>query len=1784
MAESGAQLEVSPPEGWDNFANNLGSDLAPLLALFGEQVTKQYLSESLSWLDCALFAIAPLGIITAMVAAIRVAGEPWLRSMIGRAKESRGDVEADLMSSTSSDVCELWNGDGIVRVLGCPILLHLIHVDPLNNTQGQGGATIPTNDEKVEPATEDNAGIYTFQEAIMLGLYTTKESANKPGEEPSRIDNPTDTEAYSDIEELRSRQNPPNLALNVSVKPLDPRILIFLAIIGFLLQASVLIWAVFSQYSLKLQKNDAPPASYGFPIFAAGTVVLALGMFGCAWAVESSTSEAIWVPTAEHGSKSVLWLQQGGQIVGDQRFESWSRRSVFPDNTITTSHKSTKTLESSDQSTSSPSKPNTRTALVNTAITLAFTGFVLQFFGLRVLHSSVTLAQLGAILIMTLIRCFGHIQRENRNDITDPEQVEGHELDWLAKDLKACETWEVITGPTDHGSSTLQQSTSNATNVSSAAAVEVMKIRARLARLSKDWELEIRTTVEILRNAIEMTMKDVFTNMKLSTKFKNVPEFEWVIWVKTEFQDQHTDPAQSKISEIKLTMKREKDDNSNWRPWKIDTSELEAVLCLWVSSLTNVNKTRAKQVLRRLKHIRLLGLATEGVKVDYKLWIHRGTTATQTVLNREEARYFGRVTGPDRDNNPKVSSNNPNQTPSVEYLCVDAGGKLEMICAQELYTSFLFQLLSKVEIVGGITTRRTDDSTTLVSDTSSNDSWSQFRLSNSNLASIARVYYECGLGTVESAYLCIVPAFRSANKLPSPHAAYYEAMKACTKLAKNEEWGKVVEIDSWLYTNSRKTHASRAKVIAITTEISSRLRRASEKLVADFESATGDPDDTLRVWNSVYSLCQTITEVSEDLAIALVNLYKICRKIKPQISGTDQDAVFRLTFQVANELDVKNQTTTEIIRNLYHLRLPYMSVDEIENYLSDPKSLKAAAEADVSGIDNDIRVPIDLRLARGYRTPLQMVAEIGHQATVKSLLGAGAGVNEAGAEDEGRTALQAAAGGGHKEIVEILLAADADVNIPANNGGRTALQAAAGSGHKDVVQILLDAGADCNAPPSFLGWTALQAAAKGGHLEIAKLLLDLKADVNAPQAGWGGQTAVGAAAEGGHTEMISLLLDAKADLGLPFNGPGPLQFAAQGGYIKMVKLLLGAGADSNARSSHQDMNALQAAANGGHKEIVQILVDAGADVNTEAEHPGKTALEAAAGNNHIDVVEILLAAKADVNLLKGYRGRSALEAAAGGGHKEITQTLLNAGASVDAEARSDGNTALKAAAGAGHKEVVEMLLAAGADVNIPANGGGRTALQAAAEGGHNEVVEMLLTAKPDLNALSVFGNETALQAAALGGHKEVVELLVKARVDVNLVTQNGQRNALQLAAEGGHIGIVKLLLDVRADLNAISADKAKTPLQAAAEGGHDEVVELLLEVGADVKGECMGRRSLEAAATGGHEEVVKLLLKAKADVNALSYYDGLERTALQAAAGGGHTEVVQLLLQAKANVHAAAGHRGHSALEAAADLGQKDAPGGGMGALTAIQAAAGSGNKDIVVLLLAANPDISAPATEYWGRTALQAAAEGGHKDMVEFLLASNVDVNAIAADHTGRTALQAASEKGHMGVVKLLLAAKADINAPASPRLGRTALQAAAQGGQKEVVELLLAAGADVNARAVGQAGYTALQAASHKGNKAIVKLLLAAKADINARPSRKFGRTALQAAAGEGHMELVNLLLDAGANVNAPAAKIWGRTALQAAEDGRHFGIVNILQKALDTASVSHLSSQIESTSQMC
>lgn len=260
--------------------------MAPLLAHFGEKVTTQYLSETMNVNDCLLFALAPIGIITAIVAVIRVSGSPRLRAIIGRAKETRGDVEADLMSSTSSDVCELWSGEDVVRVLGKPVLLQLIY----NETKA--------HENDPERIFDLNDGILNFQDQKTKDIFykSQPKPASQSPVQPTNQDPTLEQSRYSDIERWRARNNPPNLSLNVSIKPITRgRMAIFL-VVGFLAQGAVLAFAAVSQYKLRFPKNNSSIPGYAFPVFLLGTATLACGVFLSARVIEASTQETVWEP------------------------------------------------------------------------------------------------------------------------------------------------------------------------------------------------------------------------------------------------------------------------------------------------------------------------------------------------------------------------------------------------------------------------------------------------------------------------------------------------------------------------------------------------------------------------------------------------------------------------------------------------------------------------------------------------------------------------------------------------------------------------------------------------------------------------------------------------------------------------------------------------------------------------------------------------------------------------------------------------------------------------------------------------------------------------------------------------------------------------------------------------------------------------------------------------------------------------------------------------------------------------------------------------------------------------------------------------------------------------------------------------------------------------------------------------------------------------------------------------------------------------------------------------
>ncbi|KAH6955704.1 hypothetical protein BKA56DRAFT_449679, partial [Ilyonectria sp. MPI-CAGE-AT-0026] len=362
----------------------------------------QFMSQSMGWADNVILAMAPLGIITAIVSAIRVGGPSWLKAIIGRARENLAAAEVDLMSSTSTEVCELWNGQEVVRCMG-------------------------------------SAPVSEFICLLPEGMQSTADTPNIPlnshtkAEEGQALTNPPVPEI---IITRNTAADAPNISVN-SHNHSGRGELRLVAVVGTVIQLGVLTYSGFATYypTLKFPKDDRPIASYAFPCTAVGTLVLVAGMLVCAHVVESSTEEKRY--QARKGSRArLVWLQQE-KTVNDQDFDSFAVFAKDDRTAITTSRRADKKgkprtlLDKIIQTIECHATVLAFKAVIGTMISLC--GFIVQFIGLRGMHWSASIAQLGAVLLMTGLRAW--VRRGLAKPPGCKRLTPGFELDWFATTL-----------------------------------------------------------------------------------------------------------------------------------------------------------------------------------------------------------------------------------------------------------------------------------------------------------------------------------------------------------------------------------------------------------------------------------------------------------------------------------------------------------------------------------------------------------------------------------------------------------------------------------------------------------------------------------------------------------------------------------------------------------------------------------------------------------------------------------------------------------------------------------------------------------------------------------------------------------------------------------------------------------------------------------------------------------------------------------------------------------------------------------------------------------------------------------------------------------------------------------------------------------------------------------------------------------------------------------------------------------------------------------------------------
>ncbi|KAF0323335.1 ankyrin repeat domain-containing protein 28 [Colletotrichum asianum] len=227
-------------------------------------------------------------IITTIVSTIRLCGPASLRAFIGRSQEGNSAIEAELCTSTSRDVCEGFNNGGITRVLGRPKMLELIRT-PKEYLSS-----------KDNDAFDRKVGLYIFRDFI----NTARDSGAAVPEW-----------RLGQFEQLAPiSQNPPNLSLNVGITQYLPWVFCLVALVGFILQADVLVAAGIGVWMLGWNLNDSTATStnYAPTIFITGTVLMCGGMCTCISIIGQATTEVRCRRTTyDLGSAktSIIWLQ-----------------------------------------------------------------------------------------------------------------------------------------------------------------------------------------------------------------------------------------------------------------------------------------------------------------------------------------------------------------------------------------------------------------------------------------------------------------------------------------------------------------------------------------------------------------------------------------------------------------------------------------------------------------------------------------------------------------------------------------------------------------------------------------------------------------------------------------------------------------------------------------------------------------------------------------------------------------------------------------------------------------------------------------------------------------------------------------------------------------------------------------------------------------------------------------------------------------------------------------------------------------------------------------------------------------------------------------------------------------------------------------------------------------------------------------------------------------------------------------------------------------------------------
>jgi len=358
----------------------------------------------------------------------------------------------------------------------------------------------------------------------------------------------------------------------------------------------------------------------------------------------------------------------------------------------------------------------------------------------------------------------------------------------------------------------------------------------------------------------------------------------------------------------------------------------------------------------------------------------------------------------------------------------------------------------------------------------------------------------------------------------------------------------------------------------------------------------------------------------------------------------------------------------------------------------------------------------------------------------------------------------------------------------------------------------------------------------------------------------------------------------------------------------------------------------------------------------------------------------------------------------------------------------DGSTPLSWAVETQDPQMVKLLLAARAKPDA-APDVAALPLMLACEHGEPTVLNLLLDAGADAKRARADGI-SALEVCAGNAPAPVVQRLLAGGAGVNRVDDQGQ-TALMWAAAHGRVDNIRLLLAHGAEVNR-ETGTGLTPLFFALKSGNPEAPVAVLDAGGDpdhVSGD--GTTTVQMAMYQRDYAFAARMIARRADLTA---FDRNGNTLLHAAVIARQPELVKLLLGKGADPNAMTGPSRITWRYEANFTSARYEP----VFRSPLLLAAGTGNTDIMQLLVSAGADPKIRATD--GTTIIHAAVSAGQTAALAEALRLLPDPNA--ADNSGLTPLHLllSDDPGPQTDALLQLLARGGAKTDIRDRKGRTA------------------------------------------------------------------------------------------------------------------------------------------------